>query len=481
MCNAFRKLLTVGAILACLACDNLPPRRVIVRAGRLVDGSGAAAAGPTRLLIEDGTIVGIMPDDTTPLPEGYTVVDATGLTVLPGLVDAHTHLLAGGACTPGVGVGVLQAWRNLQGLVAAGVTTAADLASPTAVALGLRRYVGTARHRGPRLLVAGPMLTAAGGYLTGIQNGQLVDFGVVQPLADPAEARRVVQDLVDRGVDLIKIAVQEHDYNGAPLPPLDEATLCAAVDETHRQHLRIVAHAVSRLGYERALACGVDALVHGLADPMPDALLADLVAKKTLVVPTLLVFDAPLWGPKHLERLQTLAMARILTDNIRADLEAYAHADSQSGDVLPPTFLPNIKRADSVAFTQRLTDNARRMWQAHVPFGYGSDAANCFNPVGDPVEELERLQSLGMTPLEVLSIATYGGARVLDLHDALGKLVVGYRADLIAVAGAPDQHLDALHNVRLVMIDGVLQNLAPRWYQPLIAFWEIGRAFLVTS
>src|SRR5690606_19296668 len=121
--------------------------------------------------------------------------------------------------------------------------TAADLGSPLAVALGMRRYVGTGRGRGPRLLVAGTPLVTAEGYLTDILEGELVRLGAVRPVGDPQEATQAVRELVDAGVDHIKIALQHRGFDRAELPVLDEPTLCAAIAEAHRQETRVLVHA----------------------------------------------------------------------------------------------------------------------------------------------------------------------------------------------------------------------------------------------
>ncbi len=449
-----RALLLITAVAG---CQDPPVREAVIRAGRLVDGSGAPAQVGMRIRIADGLITAVEKDDgSDSFGAGVGVLDARGHTVMAGMVNAHAHLFASGACTPGVGAGPAQAIRNLHALLRGGVTTVADLGAPASLAIALRRHVGTGRGRGPRVMVSGPLLTSEGGYPLDILGAEAVEQGLARELRSTLGARAAVRDLAVAGVDLIKVAVQERSYNGEPLPLLRGELLCAVVEEAHDQELRVLAHATTQTGYAVALDCEVDALVHGCLEPLDETLLARLKAARIPVTPTHQVFESPLWGPQHPELLDSAAVVGAATIE---DLRAYAAADATSGARLPPFLMAGIPRARAEAAVAANLANTRRLHHLGVPIGLGTDAANCFHISGSPLEDLLRLERAGLSRLEVLRAATRGGARVLNLHEALGLVRAGYRADLIGIEGEPDNDLTAVREVRWLMIDGVLQAL----------------------
>ncbi|MBI5510634.1 MAG: amidohydrolase family protein [Deltaproteobacteria bacterium] len=456
-----RSLLSGVVAVVAAACAVEAPPSLVIRAGRVIDGSGAPARDRVRILVKDGSIAALADDDDSPLPAAAAVIDLGDLTLLPGLVNAHAHLFSSGACDPKLDQGPFQALRNLHADLQAGVTTVADLGAPAPLAIALRRFVGTARHRGPRVLVSGPVLTAPGGYPIDFLGRELVDAKAVVELAGPEAAVAVVRGLAAEGVDFIKVALQEVSYNGAPLPLLSPATLCATVKEAHRQELRVLAHAITARGYALALECGVDALMHGAIEPLADDLIAKVKDKRTPVAPTIFVFAAPLWGPKHLERLDRPAVRALLSDAARADLRRYAAEDRKQETLLPPFLMPGISRARAEQAVESLGANTGKLAAAGVELGLGTDAATCFDLHGSPVEELLLLEQAGLSRLAVLRAATWGGARLVNLHDAVGLVQVGYRADLIAVAGRPDLRLTDVTEVRRVFVDGVEQRLEP--------------------
>lgn len=473
------RIILIALSLLVASCASMPPRELVVRAGRFIDGTGAPAREGIRLRIRDGTIVAVE-RDVEPFEAGddVAVIDARDLTVLPGLVNSHAHLFTAGACTAKIGAGVSQAVRNMHALTRGGITTVADLGAPAALAVALRRHVGTARHRGPRVMVAGPVITAPGGYPTDFLGRESVELGMVIEVATVDEARAAVRRVAIADADLIKVGLQEIGYDEKPLPLLEGEVLCAVVDEAHKQEMRVVAHATTQRSYTAALDCHVDAIMHSAFEPLDDALIARIVATKTPVAPTLFVFDAMVWGPKNLDMLDRPDMRAVLPDDAIEDLRDYATEFGQGAETLPGHLMEGInrKRAESIVGIMR--DNTRRMHEAGVLLGLGTDAASCFDIHGTPVEELVRLEQAGLTRLEVLEFATSGGARILNLHDALGRLAVGFRADLIGVKGKPDENLRDIVNVKFVMIDGVVQQDGPRTGEQIAAAFSIGWAWL---
>ena len=452
-----------GAVLmlTLTACVVPPPTTVIIRAGRLIDGSGGPVIWGQRIVVQDGLIASVEADGE-PIPEALgaaAVIDARQMTVMPGLIDAHVHAFAGGACVMGLDAGVGQAVRNLAAFLRAGITTVADLGAPAPAAVGLRRYIGTARQRGPRLLVAGPILTAPDGYPLDMLGRDAVKSGMVVEVDSADSGRSVVQNLVGQKIDLIKLALQEASFNAKPLKTLDEKTVCAIVDEAHRQHLRVMVHATGRAGYHTALTCGADVLAHGLFEPATPELLADLVRHGTWVMPTHLAFAGPVWGPEHLDLLDRPDVHNQLTEKTLTNLRVYEALDKKHGPMLPPFILPGISRSRLESALDIHAASTRAMRNAGVNIALGTDTGICYNLAGFARYELAWLVQDGFTPLAALHAATAGSARALGLGDALGLIAPGYRADIIVVDGQPDQNIEAVENVRRVLIDGVEQHL----------------------
>jgi len=385
---------------------------------------------------------------------------------MPGLVNAHLHLFASGACTAEASPSALSPARNLHALLQGGITTAADLGAPLPQSVALRQHVGTGRSRGPRVLVAGPVLTAPDGYPIDFVGPTAVTMGLARPIASEFEAVTAVRELAEQGADLIKIALQEKRYDGTPTAMLSEAIVCALVHEAHTQELRVAAHVATRAGVERALTCHVDLLAHAPLEPLPDAVVAQLVQTQTGVAPTLFVYEAPWWGQDEEARLDTPEIKALLGAPTVAGLHRFVKELRADPTTLPYPQMPRITTASMREGLLHSHANTQRLWAAKANLGLGTDAGICFNLHGSPVEELLRLEQAGLPRAEVLRLATSGGARLLNLHDALGTVQVGFRADLLVVAGNPDEDLHTITAVKQVLIDGVEQRLGPP------GFWE---------
>ena len=413
MLGRFGRRAIVLGLLAAAACSEPPPGTLVVRAGRLLDGTGAPAREHVRLTIREGSIVAVDDDDDAPAAPGELVLDARDATVLPGLINTHAGLFR--ACDGEHG-GLRTGVANLAALLRGGLTTVVDLGAPTKTALSLRRWVGTGRGRGPRLLVAGPTLVPPRVGASGA-GARLVRDGWVVEVADATAAREQVRQLAEAGVDFIALALYTSAADGVAVPAFDAATVCAIVDEAHTQKLRVAVHTSSDAALSTALGCKVDAIVHALLRPIPGELAA------------------------------RLAQARVpLTPDLRPPTRGEPPDPPQPGD------------AELVASAAAL-----RAAGAHLVLGH--DGASCSQPPGSPVSALQQLVAAGMTPAQALVAGTSEAARFAGLDDALGRLAVGYRADLLVVEGRPDESLSDLGRVRAVVIDGIVQPLdGPRWW-----------------
>lgn len=370
------------------------------------------------ILILDGVIVEVGPARSVEIPTDATILDATGHTVIPGLMDLHVHL-ASPALERGEQPGPLQMLGQVmevmrfvphkrRALLNHGVTTVRDLGSEYQWIIDFRRLINDGELEGPRLFVAGPIFTTAEGH-------PVVTIGV-EPQSDSVrlpstvdEAREAVRQLAaDEGhVDVIKI-VQERGSSERPLQPIAPDVLQAIVDEAHDLGLPVTAHWGTPEDLEDVLRAGVDELQHleprGVEDGWPQEHLNLLLEQDVPLSPTLAVTDV----------------------------------------VLPAAVNGMLRRlvAEFGAAGGRLV--------------VGSDAGMPGVPFGAGVHrELELLVESGLTPREALQAATGEAARVLQRED-IGAIMPGRAADLVVVAGDPLQDIRALEDIVLVLRDGRL-------------------------
>ena len=397
---------------------------IVVHAGQLIADASQRPRGPATITIVDGKIQSVA-DGLTAAPAGARLVDLSGKTVLPGLIDAHVHL-SGEPGEPfwqeavntddyATVVGV----KNARITAKAGFTTVRDVGSPSQVGYALRRGSSEGLIQGPRILSSGPAISIVGGHgdVTGFRpevlqalQGQNTCTGAEQCAARVREASRL-------GADLIKITatggVLSQQARGLG-QHFTDAEMKAIVDTAHSLGLKVAAHAHSARGVEAAARAGVDSIEHGtFADA---AAIRAMKASGTALVPTLMAYTGIREG---------------LAKNV---------------------FTPHV--ADKVRMTLNEVGKAARAARlAGVPVVFGTDSAVYEH--GRNAEEFAQLvDKVGMTPAEAIGSATTAAARLLGLEKEVGKIAPGYSADLIAVAGDPLRNVRLLEKVDYVMVRG---------------------------
>ena len=383
----------------------LPRATVVVRAGRIA----AVKADPTTAST----------DDTAGLP----VIDGTGLTLLPGLIDAHVHV-----------------WGNaLAETLNFGVTTVLDMFSEPVAAQNLRRTRDALSPRAHAdLFSAGYLATAPGGHGT--------QFGLPVPtLTTPAEAPAWVDARLAEGSDYIKIVYEPRDANGLgpPFPSIDRDTLAALVQATQARGRLAVVHVSRRTPALDVAAAGADGLVHVPADRVrDDGLARQLRERGMFVTPTLAVLASlagrgPDGTPTEGERLAAdPALRPFLTPDQRQGLGRSFGS-----------------RVSAFQFEAALATVAE-LHAAGVELMAGSDAPNPGTAHGASLHhELELLVRAGLTPTEALRAATATPARRFGLSDR-GRIAPGQRADLLLVRGDPTADITATRQIERVWKNG---------------------------
>ena len=374
----------------------------------LLDLDAGIAIERRALTIDDGRVTAIE-DADSPMPAD--VRDLAGATVLPGLIDAHCHVLSDTERSPGFGPPPLlhgEAPRPAAlghyilaaagaRIVRSGFTTVRDVGSPDDEASALKLAVDLGIVPGPRILTCGRIVsaTAPGGVI----------FGSMYREADgPWEMRKAVREQIRRGADYVKFmatgarSVLAEDPE-SPQMTLEEMT--AIVDEAHRMGRRVAAHAEGLAGTRWAIEAGADTIEHGLSLHRDRALLDTMAAHGTVLVPTLTTFH---------------------------DL-----AERFASDFAPPL----VEQAKRQLEESLKTVTAARAAGVILALGYDS------GPPGASANELLRLAEAGLSPFEALRAATVGGAAALGRPD-LGHFSIGGTADLVVVDGRPDVDLGLL-------------------------------------
>ena len=392
----------------------------VIRAGHLIDTVAGRMTGAQVIVVQDGLIAQVGPDAA--VPAGARVIDLSAYTVLPGLMDAHTHLtidqrnqdplaeLEHTAAERAFG-----SIPNARAVLLAGFTTVRDLGSYRAlVDVALRDAINRGDVIGPRMYVAGAYVTIAGGAgaVTGFAPDVTLPWDLRFGAADsPSEVRERVRTLASQRVDVIKMfatgAVLTHNSN----PAGREATLeelTAGADEARNFGLKLAVHAHGAEGIKAGIRAGAASIEHGTL--MDDEGRALMKQHGTYLVPMLEVRECV-------------------------------------GSNYPPEF---VSKAQQIMTAQLA--NFRKAVQAGVKIGFGTDIGVC--RFGTNAREFSLMVENGMTPMQAIQAATTADADLLGVAQKLGSISPGKLADIIAVRGDPLANVQLLEDVRFVMKDG---------------------------
>jgi imidazolonepropionase-like amidohydrolase len=410
-----------------------PARFTVLGAARLVDGTGGPTLRDAAVLIEADRVVALGRRGEIDAPAGASVrrIDYDEATILPGLVDAHTHLVSPGDGTLGDDVAredddilLLQAAKNARTLLHSGVTTLRENGAKGRVAFSLREGIRRKLAPGPRMVVCGRPITMTGGHM-----------GYFGSEADgPDAVRAAVRTLLKEGADYIKIvatggSTRTSDPNRASYTVPE---LVAITDEARRHGKLTAAHCTSAQGVQNCLDAGVDMIIHCIFNE-PDGsyryrpdLVERLVAANAWVNPTLYVMKA------GIERLRA---AREEAGGLTAELAAHLDRQRRALDV----------RVEAVG----------RMARAGVRMTAGSDSPWGWYAPGEFVHEIDMLSQAGLSYGDAIVAATAGAAESIGAGGVAGRLAPGRQADLLVVRGDPTREITALWDVLAVWQAGV--------------------------
>jgi imidazolonepropionase-like amidohydrolase len=410
----------------CWAQSPANTRTVVIRAGRMLDVKTGKTLTNQTIIIQGDKITQVGGIYDQFMTKDATVIDLPNATVLPGLIDAHTHL----TMNPNFGYSMLGISVPRQALIGAhnarvtleaGFTTVRNVGAFSYADVALRDAVNAGDVPGPRMLVSGPPLGITGGHCD--NNLLPFEYHATNPgVADGVEAvQHKTREIIKYGADLIKICATGGVLSKGDNPQASQYTLeelKAIVAEAHRLGRKVAAHAHGAQGILWASEAGVDSIEHG--SYIDDAAIAEMKKNGTYLVPTLYLMD---WFFENAERIGT-----------PPDLIAKGH------EVMPAA-----------------RKNVARAFAAGVKVGFGTDAA--VYPHGMNAHEFAVMVKLGLTPLQAIQSATINDADLLGWSDKVGTIEPGKWADIIAVDGDPLADVTTLERVKFVMKGGeVVKN-----------------------
>lgn len=408
----------------------LPPpqartnERVAIRAGRMFDGKSDDLKSQKVILIEGTRIVQVGSASDVHIPPGTDVLDLTNATVLPGLIDGHTHIFASGPDLDEQMMKESLSYRTLEALVNAqrdlyiGFTTLRDLKTLGGMYgdVDLRNAINNGLIQGPRLQVSGRGFQTTGGFRPKGYSRDIPLPSMLETVDSPWEARKAVREQLMNGADWIKFYAA-YDFTFSPdgkminLPTFTLEEVQAFVEEAHDKGHKVSCHAFGGKGLRNCLAAGVDTIEHGV--DLSDDDIQQFKAKGIYLIPTLYHYQ--------LER--------------EHDVRKYG--------------------GHTVADVSEA--NFRRVVAAGVKVGFGTGVGPF--PHGTQMKEVEYMVKFGMTPAQVLRATTIVDAQMMGWDANIGSIERGKFADLVAVCGDPLADITQLERVRFVMKGGqVVRN-----------------------
>lgn len=387
---------------------------IAYRAKQIVDGISENVIEDGAVIVENASIVSVVSGED--IPSGAKVIDLGDATLMPGLIDAHVHLVWSASAEPHEVVAresqaltVLRCARNAVLHLHAGVTTVRDVGASDGLSVDIARAVEEGIISGPRVIAAGRAIAMTGGH------GWFLGRE-----ADGAEAaRRAVREEMKAGATCIKLMASGGIYGHAEEPGSPQLTveeMRAGVEEAHKAGRKVAAHAYSVAAISNALDAGVDSIEHG---SFVDRATAERMRDEGVyLIPTMSVYEAmsekgpELGAPDYIQRKTT--------EVLEASREAFCLAR-----------------------------------EAGVKIAAGTDCGAPGHPHGTLPEELSLMVAAGATPIDALRYGTSSAAELLGLSNEIGTLEPGKHADILAINGNPLQDIQALHKVRLVLRNGV--------------------------
>jgi imidazolonepropionase-like amidohydrolase len=422
---------TFLALLAVSCALSAADTAYVLKAAHLFDGKSDHVVSPGLVVVANGKIIAV--GGHAAFPAGAEIIDLGDATLLPGLIDAHTHLTYPyerdfrneelNALKKTIPERTLDAVDIVRRTLMAGFTTVRDVGAGDYIDVGLRNAINAGKIPGPRMLVAVNAIGATGGHCDSSAGFAPNIFGRETGIPDgvvnsPDQARQAVRYNIKYGGDVIKTCATGGVLSltdDVDTPQLTQAELDALVAEAHALRRKTAAHAHGATGAKTAIRAGIDSIEHGSF--LDDEALDMMKARGTFYVPTLMAAEG---------------LKERLTDGY-----------------LPPVIAAKARQAIAA-----LDDTVRKAIARGVKIVVGTDAA--VYPHGRNAGEFHLLVDLGMKPIDALKAGTSLDAELLGVADRTGTLEPGRFADIVACSGNPEEDIRQVEHIRFVMKEGVV-------------------------
>jgi imidazolonepropionase-like amidohydrolase len=426
--SLFAAILSLG-ILICSPVSSpaqTASALTVIRAGTLIDGVSEAPRKNQLIFVRGERIEKVL-DASIAIPPGTKVIDLSNATVLPGLIDAHTHIFLWGEdpnkggydaniLKAGIALRAARATYAARRALEQGFTTLRDLETEGAGYgdIEIKQAIEEGTIPGPRIFGATRAISTTGGYNLEDYAPELEMPKGAQLVDGPVEARKAARQQLEHGADWIKVYMTHRSWvdkqgNLVSQPTLTVEELKAIVDETHGWQKKVACHAYNGIGLQRALDGGCDSIEHGLE--ITDAQIAQMQKQGTWYCPTISAYYGD-WDPEN---------------------------------------TPKGKRDRARAAVHEIS--FKKALQAHLKIVFGTDMGGI--PWTEPIaQEFQQMVKLGMSPMDAIQSATSRSAEMLDMKGEIGVIAAGAYAEVIAVAGDPLKSIGELEQVKFVMHNG---------------------------
>lgn len=415
--------------------------------GTFIDGTGKPFEKNVWLYVKDDRIINISKNK---LYKNLQHFDASHMTVMPGLIDSHKHILNCGGSGMGVGLNLKTIYSNINNMEKSGVTSFLDLGS----AYFLPK-LETLLNPKVRIFNAISIITCPDGYPAEYMPKKFYKLGSVLECDSFESIYKTVKKLHKKGVSCIKTAMVSRSFSGQPINSWDTSHLKYLVDVSHGYGLKVCAHVTYACDYEKAAICGVDSVHHAAFDKIvEDDILNLMIAKGIQLVPTISLSHMMFRGLEE-QWILNSAFSEPLTHALRENLFKFTndYFSCKDDEPIGDLFI-NIPKREFMNVPNIQFENLKKYISSGGSVAMGTDSALGFSLHEMPAWEVTLLNSAGLSVEKTISASTYQSARVFGKEDEIGSLEIGKKADILIVHGNLTENIHYIKDVDTVIIDG---------------------------
>lgn len=420
-----------------------------IRCGLLIDGTGRPPVKNATVMVK-GQRISRVALEGDHVDSRMPLIDARDCTVIPGLIDAHKHVMNCGGSGIGVGLDLKQVEANISEITKGGVTSVLDLGAASMIPL-LEKMIGPKS----RIFNAISILTCPGGYPSEYMPKSFYRLGSVVECGSKSEIEKAVKGLARRGVAAIKTVVVTRTFDGRAQVNWTDKDLRYLADAAHSYGLNVCAHITYVQDYDQAIRCGVDSVHHAAFDGyMGTELFVSMIEKGMIFVPTLSLADLTIQGLRE-QWIYQDGYHPAINGIIRKNMEAFtdSYIDGSANDPVGDFFV-KIPKKDFEKVPHYQQDNVRRYIELGGEVAMGTDSALGFSLHNTPVREVQLLQELGLPLEKAIEASTRISAKVFGRDYDLGSIEARKLADIVIVNADVSRDITKIDRVRDVIVGG---------------------------